>query len=167
MLKHIHECHDRRVPLVFDPGQQITAFSSQEIMQCLGQSQFLIANDYEIKLIEKKTGWDTKELLKHTPTIIMTLGERGSVVMTNDQKIEIPPAKPKSFDDPTGAGDAYRAGFFTAYTLGYDWKTCGQAGAVAACYAIEHYGTQNHSFTTEEFEKRYREEFGQTISLKQ
>ena len=165
MIKHAKECHDIGIPIVFDPSHQLTAFSSQELMAVIGQAKFYIANDYEMKLTCEKTGWDLNELLNHVEVLITTLGEKGSVIMTKEQTTEVGICPPSSVEDPTGAGDAYRSGFFTAYTQGHDYKTCGQMGAVAASYAIEHYGTQNHSFSTKEFKERYEDVFEETIDL--
>ncbi|OGH90629.1 MAG: hypothetical protein A2479_02715 [Candidatus Magasanikbacteria bacterium RIFOXYC2_FULL_39_8] len=166
MIQHAKECYDARIPFCFDPGQQITAFSNQELAAVIGQAKFFIGNDYEIKLVEEKTGWNTNELLNHVEVLIITLGDRGSVIITKDTSIEIKPCPALSVDDPTGAGDAYRGGFFTGYTRGLDLKTCGQMASVAATYAVENYGTVNHSYTTEEFEKRYVETYGEPMSLK-
>lgn len=165
MKKHLKEAWENDLETVFDPGQQITGFGEIELKKMVGQAKFLIGNDYEIKLLQKRTGWDTEELLKNVEVLIITLGEKGSVVLTNKgEEIEAGICPPKSFDDPTGAGDAYRAGFFVGYELGYDWKTCAQMGAVAASYAIEEYGTQI-IFTQENFCERYEKTFGNKISL--
>lgn len=165
MIRHSKECAERQIPIVFDPGQQLTALSAQELMLMIGQAQILIANDYEMSLVEKKTGWDMAELLTHTQVVITTLGEKGSVIRTRDEIFEIKPCPPRSVDDPTGAGDAYRAGFFTAYVKGLNLQTCGQVGSVAATYAVEHYGTQNHRFTWTEFAKRYEEAYGEKLTF--
>lgn len=165
MIRHAKECSEADIPIVFDPGQQLTALSAQDLMLLIGQSSFLIANDYEMKLIVERTGWSTREMLEHTDVIITTLGERGSVITTKDETIEIKCCSPESVDDPTGAGDAYRAGFFTAYADGQNLKTCGQVGSVAAVYAIESYGTQNHRFTLDEFMERYKKTFGESLYL--
>lgn len=151
MLKHAKECYDKKIPFVFDPSHQLTAFTPQELMATLGMAKFYVANDYEMKLTQEKTGWDMKELLNHVDVVVTTLGDKGSIIQTKDTMIEVGICPARSVDDPTGAGDAYRAGFFTAYVNGHDFKTCGKYGAVAATYAVEHYGTQNHSFTKDEF----------------
>lgn len=166
MIAHAKQCFDKKIPFVFDPGQQIPAFSPQELMATIGQAKFLIGNDYEMKLIENKTGWDGKEMLNHVEVLITTLGSKGSVITTKDDVFEINPCPPQSTDDPTGAGDAYRAGFFTAYVNGNDFETCGQAGSVAATYAVENYGTQNHEYTLEEFKKRYMDTYGEATNLR-
>ncbi|MBP9761392.1 MAG: carbohydrate kinase family protein, partial [Candidatus Magasanikbacteria bacterium] len=163
MMAHAKYCFDAKIPFCFDPGQQITAFTPQELMRLIGQATFLIGNDYEIKLIQEKTGWDTEELLRHVEVLIITLGEKGSVVMTETTNISISPTAPQSVEDPTGAGDAYRAGFFSAYVQGHDYETCGHVGSVAASYAIEHYGTQHHSFTKKSFAERYEKTYGKPI----
>ncbi len=166
MAKHLKECSELGIKAVFDPGQQITAFSEIELQKMISQAHFLIGNDYEIKLLEQKTGWNTNEILKNTKVLITTLGERGSVISTADgERVEVGVCPPLSFDDPTGAGDAYRAGFFVGFEYGFDWKTCGQMGATAAAYAIETYGTQEHKFTKEEFSARYEKAFGEKINL--
>lgn len=165
MIIHAKECYEKKIPFVFDPSHQLTAFDARELCMLIGQAKFYIANDYEMKLTQEKTGWDMAEMLKNIEVVITTLGEKGSVISTKDEIIEIPPCPAISVDDPTGAGDAYRAGFFTAYTKGNNLKTCGQAGAVAATYAIENYGTQNHTFTVAEFEKRYLETYNEEIKL--
>lgn len=159
-LQHATECQKNGIPFVFDPGQQITTFTTQELMRLIGQSDYLIGNDYEMKLIEDKTGWDTKELLNHTNVVIITLGAKGSVVISKDTTIEVPAAPVQSVEDPTGAGDAYRAGFFTALVNEHDLQTCAEYGSIAASYAIETYGTQEHVFTKEIFMKRYHDIYG-------
>lgn len=166
MIQHAKECSELGIPFVFDPSHQLTAFTPQELMMIIGQSQFFIGNDYEMKLVQEKTGWSEKELLNHVPMVITTLGEKGSTVATKDSIIEIGICPVLSVDDPTGAGDAYRAGFFSAYARGLDLKTCGQVGAVCASYTVEKYGTQTHYFTIEEFEERYRKAFGASIVLR-
>lgn len=165
MLEHAKQCFEANIPFCFDPGQQITAFTPQELMRVVGQATFLIGNDYEMKLLTEKTGWDTNELLNHVDVVIITQGEKGSLIVTKDHTFEIAPCKPLSVDDPTGAGDAYRAGFFAAYAEGHDYQTCGQVGAVAASYAIEQYGTQHHRFTMDEFRLRYEQTYETPMEL--
>ncbi len=165
MIMHAKECYEKKIPIVFDPGQQMTALSAQELSMIIGQATFLIANDYEMKLIEEKTGWTGKELLEHVEVVIETLGEKGSRISSNEGSINITSCTPRSVEDPTGAGDAYRAGFFVGYLKGEPLKTCGQMGSVAAAYAIEHYGTQNHAYTKDEYIKRYEDSYGTPIML--
>ena len=165
MIAHAKECYEKNIPICFDPGQQITAFSAQELQLLVGQAKIIIGNDYEIKLLQEKTGWNMAELLKHAEVVITTLGDRGSVITTKEEIIEVSVCSAHSVDDPTGAGDAYRAGFFLAYIQGKDLKACAQVGATTAVYAVENYGTQNHVFTKVEFENRYEENFGEKIVM--
>lgn len=166
MVAHALACHNAEIPFCFDPGQQITALSPQELMGAIGQAHALIANDYEMKLIQEKTGWHADNMLEHVELLITTLGEKGSIITNKTGRVEIDPCPANSVEDPTGAGDAYRAGFFWAYSEGFDIESCGQIGSVAATYAVEHYGTQKHEFTREEFEKRYQETYGSPMSRK-
>jgi len=166
MIKHLKESKEKGLETVFDPGQQITALTEIDLKKMLDQADFLIGNDYEIKLIQEKTGWDMEKMLENKKAVITTMGSKGSVVSTPDgEVVEVGVCSPQSVDDPTGAGDAYRAGFFSGYLLGYNWKTCGQMGATASVYAIENYGTQAHKYTKQEYLDRYEESFGEKIVL--
>jgi len=155
MLAHSKQAHEKEIPIVFDPGQQIPALSAQELQMLIGQATYVIGNDYEIKMIEDKTGWSGQKMLEHADVLITTLGAKGSIITTSEEYITVAPATPTSTDDPTGAGDAYRAGFFAARLKGQDLNTCGQVGSVAASFAIEHYGTQKHHFGMDDFWARY------------
>lgn len=165
MVHFANQCAEKNIPIVFDPGQHLTTFTSDELRHLIRQSTFLIANDYEMKLITDRTGCELPGLLEHVQSVIITLGEKGSKIITRNEQFEIAPCPVTSIEDPTGAGDAYRAGFFTAYTKGQDLKTCGQVGSVAASYAIEKYGTQKHVFTPAEFEERYYQTYREPFSL--
>lgn len=166
MIQHLKECKEIGVKTIFDPGQQITAFNEIELKNMISQADFVVGNDYEIKLLQDRTGWNEEEILKNTKVLITTLGEKGSVVKTSDgETVVAGVCPPLSFDDPTGAGDAYRAGFFVGYEKGKDWKTCAQIGAVAASYAIETYGTQEHKFTIAEFCERYEKTFKEKLAF--
>lgn len=166
MIEHLREAKGAGLATVFDPGQQISAFSGEELRRLLPLSDFVVGNDYEIKLLQDRAELGAKDILKEAKVLITTFGEKGSTVSTSDGKIiKMKSCPPKSADDPTGAGDAFRAGFFFGYEKGFDLKTCAQIGSVAASYAIETYGTQAHNFTTEEFENRYYKNYEEKISL--
>ncbi len=166
MIRHLKECAERGIKAVFDPGQQITTFKEVELKKMIDQATVVIGNDYEIKLMEQTTGWTGKEILENTEILITTLGERGSIITTSDgEEIVITPCAPESVDDPTGAGDAYRAGFFVGYEKGLPLRVCGQMGSVAASYAVETAGTQGHHFTKEQFAARYTRTYGEGIKL--
>lgn len=167
MMKHLKQCAELNIEAVFDPGQQMTAFDEIELKKMISGAKFVIGNDYEMNLLEQKTGWNTGEILKNTQVLITTLGEKGSRIKTSaGEEIEVDPCPPRSFDDPTGAGDAFRAGFFTAYKMGHDLKTSARVGSVAASYAIETYGTQAHDFTVAEFSERFEKTYKEKLNLK-
>ncbi len=148
------------VPYVFDPGQSIPALTPEEIIKGIEGSMLLIANDYEMELIQRMTGLGLSNLLKMTGAAIVTKGERGSVVHINDGDVVVPAVKPKEVKDPTGAGDAYRAGLLKGLVEGEDLVASARMGAVCAAYAVETYGTQEYRFTLPEFRLRYQESFG-------
>ncbi|PKL71998.1 carbohydrate kinase family protein [Candidatus Kuenenbacteria bacterium HGW-Kuenenbacteria-1] len=154
MIKYARECYENKILFVFDPGQQITEFKKKELQEMISKAKFVIGNDYEIKLMQKKTKWNISKMLNKTEVIIITLEEKGSKIITQNETINIDSCLLKKIEDPTGAGDAYRAGFFTAYIEGKDLKICGKYASLVAKYAIENYGTQNHFFTRKEIDKK-------------
>ncbi|MBI2334262.1 carbohydrate kinase family protein [Candidatus Daviesbacteria bacterium] len=154
MINFALESQNLNIPYMFDPGMQLPRLSDRQLLQGMTGAKILIGNDYEVTLIKKRL----KEI--KVDILITTFGEKGSLIQTKDQNIEIQAARPKKVLDPTGAGDAYRAGFLAGYLQGRDLKECGQMGSVAACYSVEKYGTTTHSFTLDEFQVRYKENYG-------
>ena len=122
---------DNEIPYIFDPGQQVTSLSGEQLKQAISGSKVLIGNDYEIKLIQEKTKWTLEELQKQTEILIITLGEKGSQIYTKNKEYNIKPADPENTSDPTGAGDAYRGGFYAARYRGLSMEASGAAGATA------------------------------------
>ena len=166
MMKHAEECKKAGIKVVFDPGQQITSFNSDELKKMISLSFCVIGNEYEMKLLKNSIGLNSKEILKKVKVLITTLAEKGSLIETTDgKKIRTKCCPPKLVLDPTGAGDAYRAGFFTAFELGYNWKTCSQMGSVTATYVLETTSPQAHYFTKKEFSNRYFKTYGEKIKL--
>lgn len=165
MKKYIKECLQLKLAYLYDPAFQIGDFTADELLEGVSGAKILIGNDYEIALIEQKLGTSHEELLSKCPIIITTLGSKGSIIENQKDAINIKPAKPKNTSDPTGAGDAYRAGFVAGYLRGFDLLVCGQMGSVAATYTVEKYGTVTHYFTKKEFEKRYYDNYGTRIHL--
>ena len=163
--KYAAACKKLGIQFMYDPGQHLTSTPKDILRFCIEESRVLIGNDYEIGVLKKSLGIKEKDLLDLTKILIITLGPKGSLILTEDESIEVLPAKPIQVLDPTGAGDAYRAGFITGYLKGFDLKTCGQMGSVASCYAVEKYGTNNHVFTVEEFKERYRQNFKSDLDL--
>lgn len=165
MIQHMKECRELGIRVVFDPGQQITAFEPLELQQMIEQSYAVIGNDYEMKLLRDKSGWGTEKILESVELIITTLGEKGSMITTRNEIIEVPSCLPRLLNDPTGAGDAYRAGFFVGFEQGRDLLTCARMGSVAASYAIETYGAQAHTFTKIEFCDRFSKTYGDSLNI--
>jgi adenosine kinase len=161
MLSYSQSYKEHNIPYIFDPGQQITSLSAEQLTDLLSGSKLLIANDYELELIVQKTGLPRKELLKRTEAIIVTFGENGSIIIAARGEKKIGVAKPSKVLDPTGAGDAYRAGLIKGLVLGKELADAARMGATSASYAVECQGTQEHSFTQEEFWSRYRAAFGE------
>lgn len=150
---------------IFDPGQQITTFTSEQLIECLAGAWIFIANDYEMALTLKKIGWSEEELREKIPIVIETLGDNGSVVYANGIKHIIGIAWADEITDPTGAGDAYRAGLIAGISRNLSIDTAARMGATAASYAIEKKGTQNHTFTKENFIERHQKAFGESLAL--
>ena len=165
MKRYVKECKILHIPYMYDPSFQIANFSPEELRDGIVGAKIVIGNDYEIALMERKLEISHEELVTLAPIVITTLGRRGSIIETRRDAIHIKPAKPKSEIDPTGAGDAYRAGLVAGYLRGYDLAICGQMGSTAAVYTVELYGTQTHEFSKKEFIARYKQNFGKTIDL--
>jgi len=154
MMSYPITCKAKGIDYIFDPGQSLPMWDSQDLIQCIEGSKIVISNDYELELIMNKTGLDKKKLLQRTNTIVTTLGELGSRICTPDCEINIPAIKPKKVIDPTGAGDAYRAGLIMGLIQGRNIEQSAKMGSVCASFAIESYGTQEYYFSLMEFEER-------------
>lgn len=165
MVKLTQQCQQRKIPYMLDPGMQLPTLSEGDLREMLNGATILIGNDYEISLLKEKLLLDDQQLLNQVKILITTLGEKGSLVQTKDQNVTVTAAKAAAVVDPTGAGDAFRAGFLAGFTKDLDLKVCAQIGAVAACYTVEKYGTTNHTFSLEEFKTRYEQNFGEDLSF--
>lgn len=165
VMQYVNEAISAKISYMFDPAFNIPHFSAGDLRKAIYSSAILIGNDYEITLIKKKLGLSEKQLLNNCHIVVTTLGSRGSVIRTYKQKIIIPPAKPKNETDPTGAGDAYRAGFLAGYIRDFPLEVCGRMGAISAVYTVEKYGTQTHKFTIKEFERRFKYNFKMDLLL--
>ena len=150
MLKRVFLYKEKALSYVFDPAQQLPRFSGKDLKESIEGAKILVGNDYEIGLIIQKTGLSLEALVKKVEIVIMTLGEKGSHIYTRDNIIEVKPVRPKKVIDPTGAGDAYRAGFVSALLDGKGLEECGRLASWVASKAIEYYGAQQHRFTREE-----------------
>jgi adenosine kinase len=164
MVAHAAELAASGVPFVFDPGQGLPMFDGDELRQFVEQASWVTVNDYEWQLLKERTGWDVADVTARVLALIVTRGEKGSQIHTESESTEIPAAKPKAVVDPTGCGDAYRAGLLYGLMHELDWETTGRVSSLMGAIKIESHGTQNHHFTKQEFEDRYRASFGQPLT---
>ncbi|OLN28654.1 carbohydrate kinase, PfkB family [Desulfovibrio sp. DV] len=148
------------IPCMVDPGQNIPAFSGDQLTEMLTGATYLISNDYELQMIQNATGLTQAEIVARAGSVITTLGENGSVIRQGASEIVIPPCPVADVKDPTGAGDAFRAGFIKGLSLGKTPAEAARLGSVSAAYAVEKHGTQEHQFTWQEFSDRYAAAFG-------
>ncbi|HYQ92437.1 MAG TPA: carbohydrate kinase family protein, partial [Candidatus Competibacteraceae bacterium] len=160
MLAHAAQFAEAGIPFIFDPGQAMPLFSREDLLKLTEQATWVAANDYECALIQERTGWSVQQLAERVEALIVTQGAEGSYIMTAGRRVEIPPAKPNALVDPTGCGDAYRAGLLYGLMQGMDWETTGRIASLAGALKIEKPGTQNHRFTLEEFQLRFKDNFG-------
>ena len=161
MLAYSRSYKKLKIPYIFDPGQQIPILSREQLIEMITGSKLLISNDYELEMIIQDTETGEDELLSLTNTIISTLGENGSRFRTPQGEVEIPAVRAAHVKDPTGAGDAFRAGLIKGMVLGKELVDAARMGATCASYAVERWGTQEHRFTQEEFWERHRATFGE------
>lgn len=162
MINFVLEAKKMGVPYLYDPAQQVPSMSAENLENGVNGAEIIIGNEYEIALILEKTGYTKEKLLEHTKVLITTLGDKGSRIETKKEVTPIGIVSPaRQVADPTGAGDAYIAGFLAGYFKKLPLKTCGQMGANAASFSIEEYGTQIHFFTPTEFDDRYKRSFGE------
>ena len=165
MRRYAGECRDLRIPYIFDPSQQVARVGGDELLEELTGAAVLILNDYEYGILQKKTGLDEQQLLALVPTIVVTLAEHGSRIVTRSAVFDVPIAKPDAVLEPTGVGDAFRAGLIKGIVHGCPWSVSGRLAAVAAAYVIEHPGPQPRPYTLQEFVTRYCDNFGDTPEL--
>lgn len=163
MIKLPKVFKQKKVPYIFDPGQQVSSLGGQQLKTAIKGSKVLIGNDYEISLILKKTGWSQKQILNQTEILVTTLGAKGSEIRSGAEVYKIKPAKAKSNIDPTGAGDAYRAGLIKGLIDGLDFKKIGQLAGLVSVYTVEKYGTQTHQFNLASLKKRYKLNFNDNL----
>lgn len=159
MMKFPAECRELGIPYLYDPSQQVLRLEGAELARDMEGAAFLFCNDYEFGLISKKTGRELQETLEHVKVLVVTKGKDGADLYAQGQKVFIPTVPEREIVDPTGVGDAFRGGFLAAYGHGWDWKLCGEVGALAAVYCLESRGPQSHSFTRREFVERFRKHF--------
>ncbi len=166
MLLHAREAKEAGARLIFDPSQQIPRLSGEQLAEAVQGAFALTVNEYEYALLQGKTGMNDEDLGEAAQVVLVTMGERGSEIHIAGDCLRVPCAPPAGLIDPTGVGDAYRAGLIKGLARGLGWDACGRMGSVAASYALEQSGTQEHQFSPEEFAARYAEVFGPDDSVR-
>lgn len=160
MQQHAAQFVEQEIPFVFDPGQGMPMFNGAELLTFIDQATWVTLNDYESELMQERTGLPLEKIAERVEALIITLGAQGSKVYTQGVCLSIPPAKPHDIKDPTGCGDAYRAGLLYGIMNELDWETTGRIASLMGAIKIEHNGTQNHRFDMVSFKQRYHENFG-------
>ncbi len=160
MLQHARQFHAAGIPFIFDPGQGMPLFSGEELKEFIALANWVAVNDYESQMLERKTGMTAYEIAEQVSAMIVTWGAKGSVIYTKGQRVDVSAAKAEAVVDPTGCGDAFRAGIIHGLLRELDWETTGQIASLMGAIKIASRGTQNHSFTRAEFEARYQDAFG-------
>jgi adenosine kinase len=163
MLQHVEEFAARSVPFIFDPGQAMPLFSGDEFRAMIRKSTYVIVNDYESQLLQARTGWSAEEIAAHVSAYIVTQGPRGSIIHASTETHQIPAARERAVVDPTGCGDAYRAGLIFGIMSGKDWPTVGRMASLMGALKLEHPGTQNQRFTYDEFAAEFLSQFGYAL----
>jgi len=163
MLQHACEFYAAGIPFVFDPGQGLPMFSGAELEEFVRMASYVTVNDYEGQMLQDRTGESIEELAKRVKALVVTLGARGSVIHAGGRQIEIPCVNPEQVVDPTGCGDAYRAGLLYGMAAGLDWQTTGRLASLLGSLKISKRGGQNHRFTRDEVAQRFKDSFGTRI----
>ena len=163
MMQHAREFSDAGIPFIFDPGQGLPMYNGEELLSFIDKADYIAVNDYEGQLLQERTGLNLASLAQKVKALIVTLGAQGSIIYADGKQYEIPCVKPKEIVDPTGCGDAYRAGLLYGIAHGLDWQTTGQLGSLMGALKIAHRGGQNHRFTRNEIDQLYFDQFNTRI----
>ncbi len=163
MQSHAKQFAELAIPFIFDPGQGMPMFDGAELLTLIEQATWLTLNDYEAELMQEKTGLSLAQLAEKVEALIITQGGEGSTIYTEGKQIKIPAAPVKNTVDPTGCGDAYRAGLLYGLLNDLDWEITGRIASLMGAIKIEQHGTQNHSFDFETFKQRYQDGFGSSL----
>ena len=160
MLEHAAQFVEAGIPFIFDPGQGLPMFSGAELERFIGQARWVAVNDYEWGLLAQKTGLSEAQVAQRVEALIVTRGAAGSTIHADGRTYDIPAVPPRALVDPTGCGDAYRAGLIHGLLHGLGWEVTGRIASLMGSIKIETRGPQNHAFTLGEFRQRYQEHFG-------
>jgi adenosine kinase len=167
MFQHARECDEAGIPFMFDPGQGLPMFNGEELLHFIEMADYLAVNDYESQVIQDKTGLNLEQLAAKVKALIVTLGGSGSQIYADGQLFEIPCVNANMIVDPTGCGDAYRAGLLYGIVRGWDWPTCGRLASTMGAIKIESRGGQNHRPTREEIENVYSQALVKEVAVQE
>ena len=163
MLQNAKEFAEGGIPFIFDPGQAMPLFNGEELRHFIELADYVTVNDYESNLLQERTGWNEKDILARTKAYICTRGPKGALIHTPEKTFDVPPAHERRVTDPTGCGDAFRAGLIFGIEKGCDWMTIGRIGNLMGALKVEHPGTQNQRFDYEEFTEQFKQQFGYAL----
>ncbi len=163
MIEHANQFQQANIPFIFDPGQGMPMFDGNDLRRFIEQASWLSVNDYEWQMMQQKTGLSPHEVTEQVQALIITRGADGSVIYTSNKQYSIPAVKPSVIADPTGCGDAFRAGLIYGLMNDMDWDTTGRIASLMGSIKIEHPGTQNHRFDLDTFREHYQKNFGSTF----
>lgn len=164
MMVHAQQLHAAGIPFIFDPGQGLPMFNGEELMQFIASADYLAVNDYEAQLLQQKTGHSIERLAREVKALVVTLGGKGSQIHAGGQVYDIPPVAPQAIVDPTGCGDAYRAGLLYGIVEGMDWETTGRLASLLGSLKIAERGAQNHPVVRSGIEDAFRAAFGRSLT---
>jgi adenosine kinase len=166
MVEHAEQFASLGIPFIFDPGQGLPMFDAADLDRFVAQAKWVAVNDYEWQLLQQKTGWTVRDLTQRVDALIVTRGHKGSIIYTQDGQLDIPCAQATAVVDPTGCGDAYRAGLLHGFLHNLDYETTGRIAAIMGALKIESRGTQNHHATLAQLERRLAASFGDAAAAK-
>ncbi|MCW5619855.1 MAG: carbohydrate kinase family protein [Burkholderiales bacterium] len=163
MLQHAREFYEAGIPFIFDPGQGMPMFEGQELLEFVRQATYVTANDYEMRLLQEKTGMGLEQLAGMVEALVVTRGGEGSTIYVDGKVLDIPSVAPGQILDPTGCGDAYRAGLLYGLAQGFDWPNTGRLASLLGAIKIASRGGQNHRFSRDEIGERFKTAFGHRL----
>jgi adenosine kinase len=163
MVQHCSQFAAAGIPFIFDPGQGLPMFNGDDLRAMVGQASWVTVNEYEWQMLQQRTGWSSEDVVREVKALIVTRGAQGSTIYTPQQEIIVPAAQPQGVVDPTGCGDAYRAGLIHGLLHGLDWAVTGRIASLLGALKVATRGTQNHRFTMDEFAASYRGAFGSEL----
>ena len=163
MLQNAREFAEGGIPFIFDPGQAMPLFNGEELRAFIEQADYVVVNDYESNLLQARTGWSERDIAERVKAYIATRGPKGAVIYADGKAIDAPPAHERQITDPTGCGDAFRAGLIFGIEKNCDWPTIGRIANLMGALKVEHPGTQNQRFTYDEFADEFRQQFGYAL----